>query len=81
MDDWLGAAAERIAGAAGLPAGTLGLSEDEVAQLLELARVAAHESGARTNAPLACYLAGLARGANPELTLTELVRAAGGGES
>jgi hypothetical protein len=29
---------------------------------LELARIAAHESGARTNAPLLSYLAGLAVG-------------------
>ncbi len=35
---------------------------DEVEALLELARIAAHESGERTNAPLVCYLVGLARG-------------------
>jgi hypothetical protein len=31
-------------------------------ELLELARIAAHESGERINAPLLCYLVGLARG-------------------
>ena len=31
-------------------------------ELLELARVAAHASGERTNAPLLCYLVGLAHG-------------------
>ena len=30
-------------------------------ELLELARIAAHESGERINAPLLCYLVGLAR--------------------
>jgi hypothetical protein len=29
--------------------------------LLDLARIAAHDSGRRTNAPLLCYLVGLAR--------------------
>jgi hypothetical protein len=31
-------------------------------ELLELARLAAHVSGERTNAPLLCYLVGLAHG-------------------
>jgi pyruvate/2-oxoglutarate dehydrogenase complex dihydrolipoamide dehydrogenase (E3) component len=35
--------------------------------LLELARVAAHDSGDRTNAPLLCYLAGLARAGGADL--------------
>jgi hypothetical protein len=38
------------------------LDDLDVERLLELARVAAHESGNRTNAPLVCYLVGLARG-------------------
>src|SRR4029078_13618661 len=34
----------------------------EMYELLELARLAAHDSGERINAPLLCYLVGLARG-------------------
>jgi hypothetical protein len=48
----------------------LGAEEEET--LLDLARVAAHESGDRTNAPLLCYLVGRAHG---ELAaLAEIVR-------
>ena len=36
------------------------LRPDEIETILELARIAAHESGDRTNAPLLCYLMGLA---------------------
>jgi hypothetical protein len=35
--------------------------------LLDLARVAAHDSGERTNAPLLCYLLGVAVGRGAEL--------------
>ncbi len=62
MDEWLEAARGRLAGAADLAAAELDLSEAAVDELLELARIAAHESGERTNAPLLCYLVGLARG-------------------
>jgi hypothetical protein len=40
----------------------LELSDDMRATLLDLARIAAHESGDRTNAPLLCYLLGRAEG-------------------
>ena len=62
MDDWLTSARDRLADAAGAPRDELALSQAEIDELLELARVAAHESGERINAPLLCYLAGLARG-------------------
>jgi Domain of unknown function (DUF6457) len=61
MDDWLRAARGRLAEASG-EADALGLTEAEIDELLELARIAAHESGERINAPLLCYLVGLARG-------------------
>jgi hypothetical protein len=38
------------------------LSSRDAERLLELARIAAHESGERTNAPLVCFLVGLAVG-------------------
>jgi hypothetical protein len=62
VDDWLTAARDRIAEATGEAPDGLELSQAEIDELLELARIAAHESGERINAPLLCYLVGLARG-------------------
>ena len=62
MDGWLSSARDRLAQATGEDSSALELSEADSQELLELARVAAHESGERTNAPLLCYLVGLARG-------------------
>lgn len=76
MHEWLESAQERIAGASGLDAVELVLSEPDREHLLELARVAAHASGDRTNAPLVCFLAGVALGRNPKLDLAELAREA-----
>ncbi len=55
MDPWLQKAVQAIDGGVELTA------EDEET-LLELAKVAAHESGSRTNAPLLCYLVGRLQG-------------------
>jgi nitroreductase len=60
MDEWLTAARNRVAAAAGLDPSSLELTQEEVDEILELARVAAHESGERINAPLLCYLVGVA---------------------
>ena len=54
-------AREVLARASGVPADQLELDDATVETLLELARVAAHESGERTNAPLLCYLVGRAQ--------------------
>ena len=62
MDAWLADARDALADATGLPRERLDLSDDDVAVLLDLARIAAHESGERTNAPLLCYLVGRAQG-------------------
>jgi uncharacterized protein DUF6457 len=62
VDDWLSDARDRLAEASGESPESLGLSQAEVDELLELARVAAHDSGERINAPLLCYLVGFARG-------------------
>jgi Domain of unknown function (DUF6457) len=61
MDAWLSQARDVLAREAGLDPTELELSADEERTLLELARIAAHSSGERTNAPLLCYLAGVAR--------------------
>jgi len=60
MHDWLEQARVKIAQSAGEDPAGYDLSPADVEELLELARVAAHESGERTNAPVVCYLAGLA---------------------
>ena len=62
MDEWLREAGDRLAEASGESPESLALSQAEIDELLELARVAAHDSGERINAPLLCYLVGLARG-------------------
>ncbi len=62
VDAWLQSARDAIASAAGLPAAELELTPAQARTLLDLARVAAHDSGERTNAPLLCYLIGLAAG-------------------
>ena len=62
MDEWLREARDRLAERAGQSPESLDLSQGEIDELLELARIAAHDSGERINAPLLCYLVGLARG-------------------
>ena len=62
MDAWLAAARDALAREAGIPPAELELDAEAVRTLLELARLAAHESGERTNAPLLCYLVGRAQG-------------------
>jgi len=61
MDDWLTQQADALAAASGIDRASLELSDADARTLLELAKTAAHESGARTNAPLLCYLVGVAR--------------------
>ena len=59
VDSWLTGARDALARESGVEG--LELSNDDVATLLDLARIAAHESGERTNAPLLCYLVGRAQ--------------------
>ena len=74
MDSWLRGARDAVAAAAGVPASELELTDDEARVLLDLARIAAHESGERTNAPLLCYLVGRAQGGKPLDALADAVR-------
>jgi hypothetical protein len=60
VDAWLSDAADALAASAPVERAALELDAQTEQALLELARIAAHESGERTNAPLVCYLAGLA---------------------
>jgi hypothetical protein len=63
VNEWIAARARAL--------GVDDLTSDEIALLLHLAGDAAHESGARTNAPLLCYLLGRAQG---ERSLAELAK-------
>jgi uncharacterized protein DUF6457 len=75
MDAWLRDAHAAIAAAAGVKPEELELSDEDAATLLDLARIAAHESGDRTNAPLLCYLAGRAVQGGADLdSLADAVR-------
>jgi Domain of unknown function (DUF6457) len=74
METWLTEARESLAAAAGVAPSELELSDDDVRVLLDLARIAAHESGERTNAPLLCYLVGRAQGDQPLAKLADAVR-------
>lgn len=60
MDPWLQAARDKV-----VP--DVELSAADMRTLLDLARVAAHDSGERTNAPLLCYLLGVAVGRGADL--------------
>jgi hypothetical protein len=62
MDGWLEEARGKLAREVGEDASAYDLTRAQMDELLELARIAAHESGERTNAPLVCYLVGLAHG-------------------
>jgi len=74
VDQWLSQARDVLARAGGVAPAELELTDDDVATLLDLARVAAHESGERTNAPLLCYLVGRAQGGASLDDLADAVR-------
>ena len=74
MDAWLADARDALAEAAGVPREQLELTDGDVSTLLDLARIAAHESGERTNAPLLCYLVGRAQRDQPLDALADAVR-------
>jgi len=78
VNDWLDQAVRRLAEATGQPPGDFALDQAAIDALLDLARVAAHDSGERTNAPLASYLVGLAHGRTPAAQLADLTREASG---
>ena len=66
MNEWITRQADAL--------GAGELSEAEQLTLLDLARIAAHDSGDRTNAPLLCYLLGRAQGDKSLDELAEIVR-------
>jgi Domain of unknown function (DUF6457) len=74
VDDWLTRARDALASEAGVDPATLELSDEDSSILLDLARIAAHDSGERINAPLLCYLVGRAQGSRGLDELAEAVR-------
>jgi hypothetical protein len=68
MDDWL----KRVADAIGSDEQ---LSGEEADALLKIARIAAHESEDRRNAPLLTYLIGRSRGDRSLSEILEAVKA------
>ena len=75
MNEWLSKHADALADGSGIDRNALDLSPGEIETLLDLAGHAAHDSGARTNAPLLCFLLGRARAGVASLDeLEEIVR-------
>ena len=62
MNEWLSERADALAAATGVERTAFDLSDEEAERLLELAGYAAHSTDLRTNAPILCYLLGVARG-------------------
>jgi hypothetical protein len=75
VNEWLVTRADALAEGTGIDPAALELSPGEIETLLDLAAHAAHESGARTNALLLCYLLGRARAGAASLEeLDQIVR-------
>jgi hypothetical protein len=74
VNEWLAARADALAQAAGVERDELDLDEGRIEALLDLAGYAAHDSGARTNAPLLCYLLGRAQSGASFDEIAEAVR-------
>ena len=75
MDAWLTTARDRIAEETSVPIDALAIDDETATELLELAGIAAHTSGARTNAPLLTYLTGVAVGRGGEFSaIAEAIR-------
>jgi hypothetical protein len=74
VNEWLNQRADALAQASGVPRDELELDDAQIEALLDLAGYAAHDSGARTNAPLLCYLLGRAQGGASFDELAEAIR-------
>jgi hypothetical protein len=75
LDAWLSQARDTAAACAGLPSGELDLTDEDAALLLDLAGLAAHESGDRRNAPLLCFVLGRATQGTTLAELSEAIHA------
>lgn len=74
--DWFDEMASEVAAAAGLDVAELELPVHLRDEILDLARIASHDSGERINAPLLCYALGIAVGKGASLEdLAAVIRA------
>jgi hypothetical protein len=80
MYEWLEAASRRLSEGVNDDPELYRFDEGEIDLILDLAGVAAHEGGHKTNAPLLSYLVGLAHGRHPGASLAELTAVAAGGK-
>lgn len=64
---WLEDVTAAVAETAKLDPADLDLTPDDRREILDLARIASHDSGERINAPLLCYVLGLAAGRGASL--------------
>jgi Domain of unknown function (DUF6457) len=76
MYQWLEAASRRLSESVGDEPELYRFGEGEADRLLQMAGVAAHEGGHKTNAPLLSYLVGIAHGRHPGVELADLIDAA-----
>jgi hypothetical protein len=74
VDAWLTKARDALVAETGSDPDDLDLTDEETREVLDLARIAAHTSGDRRNAPLLCYLVGRARRNRDVASLAEAVR-------
>lgn len=74
MHEWLSRARDALAEEAGVSAADLDLDDAATGDVLDMARIAAHVSGDRTNAPLLCFLAGRASREADVAALAERIR-------
>lgn len=73
--DWFDETAAALAESVSLEPAELQLPAQVRDEILDLARIASHDSGERINAPLLCYALGLAVGKGANLaSLAEIVR-------
>jgi Domain of unknown function (DUF6457) len=77
MDDWMRRHADALARETGIDRAELELDDEAIDIVLDVAAAAAHESGARTNAPLLCYLVGRVQGERDLDELAAELRRAG----
>ncbi len=76
---WIDDATEAVAERAGVDPGELSLTGAAAREILEVARIASHASGERINAPLLCFVMGVAVGKGASLdALVAAVRDAWG---
>ncbi len=78
MYEWLQATLARLSEGIDDDPALYCLEDLEIDRLLDLAGIAAHEGGHKTNAPILSYYIGLAHGRHPELELADVIGIATG---